>query len=256
MRSRIRFKDIVTGSKAKTPGYGITAGFYLSVLTSQASMPSIIEIVHPKGLNGAVSGFGVPLGAGSTKEDIQKPMARGAYAIASPDQKTVLKTIVVCKEEAGYDPEPFLASPAGQLLDPETYNRIRSTWMLVQLTFESFDPGVVKAVKFLLQVADRFAELTQGVVADPISQVYKLPGSVLTPTDSKIFAARDVIQAKTKMESEGIHVFTLGMQKFGLPEVEMTIQNQDNMELATEFLVGVCQSVLGGRASASRRRWT
>ena len=51
-------------------------------------------MVNPKGENGAIAGFGAPLG-NSTKESLANPMQRGAYVIASVDRKTVIKMLVV-----------------------------------------------------------------------------------------------------------------------------------------------------------------
>src|SRR5688572_11612277 len=134
--------------KPKTPGFGISKAYYLSVLSAKATLPQIVEVVNPKGSDGAVEGFGAPLMTDSTKDDLQKPMSRGAYAIASKDRKTVLKLIVVPKEEAGFDPDAFLRSPQAAALPQDMANRIRATWSLLQLTFESHDPMVYPALDF------------------------------------------------------------------------------------------------------------
>jgi hypothetical protein len=234
---------------SKTPGFGIAKGFYLSVLAGQASLPPISRVVSPKGNDGAVVGYGAPLAGATDKTALDRPMERGAYAIASLDRKTVIKTLALPREEAGFDPEPLLSAGGALGLPPATVERIRSTWWLVQLTFESHDPMVYAALDLLLDVAARLARLTEGVIADPISRRYLLPNEVRAPNapagpiDGRNFVAVQVLD-----EGEGGHVITLGLSKFALPEFE--IYRVGERLLAERFLLGIAQGVLGGRPLA------
>lgn len=247
MSERPRLLNMLRFRAPKGPGFGISRGYYLSVLAGTAHLPVMKEVATPKGDNGSVAGFGVPLGAEATKEDLGKPLARGAYAIASPDQKTVVKLLVLCKEEAGYDPEAFLATADALDLDQETRERLLATWSLLQLTFESFDPAVIPAVKFFLSIADRLAELTNGVVADPISQAYRLPGQLLTPTIKPTdLHARDVVTVKARIGNGTISLFTLGWQKFGLPEIELNDVPEGKCKVGIHLLACLNQNILGG----------
>jgi hypothetical protein len=119
--------------------------------------------------------------------------------------------------------------------------------MLVQLTFESYDPQTYDALDFFLTVAKRLAELTDGVVADPVSQVYRLPEDVLVerPAGEPI-AAADHVQAKDRLVEGTWHCYTLGLSKFHLPEVEMFGVAEANRATAARFLIGLAQSVLVG----------
>src|SRR5436190_1574007 len=92
-------------SRPKGPGFGISGGYYLSVLSSHATLPRIIEVINPTGDGGAVTGFGAPLALDATKQALAEPMSRGAYVLASKDRKTVLKMLVMSKDETGFDPE-------------------------------------------------------------------------------------------------------------------------------------------------------
>jgi len=207
----------------------------------------MLDVVSPKGGDGKVAGFGVPLGAETTKEDLGRPLARGAYAIASPDQKTVLKLLVLCKEEAGYDPAAFLASSDALELSDETRARIQSTWSLLQLTFESYDPAVIPAVKFLLQTSGAFARATVGVVADPISQAYRLPDEVITPiSDPATIHSRDVVTVKARIEQGAICLFTLGWQKFDRPEIELRDVPEGFCRTGIDLLTKLSQTILAG----------
>ena len=247
MPDRPRLLEMLRFRTPKGPGFGIQRSFYLSVLAGTAQLPELMQVATPKGEDGSVAGFGVPLGTGATKEDLAKPLARGAYAIASPDQKTVVKLLVLCKEEAGYNPEAFLATADALDLDQETRERMLATWSLLQLTFESFDPRVIPAVRFFLEIADRLAELTNGVVADPISQAYRLPGQIVSATSAKDqLQAQDVVTVKARIDSGKISLFTLGWQKFGLPEIELNDVPEGKCKVGIHLIMSLNQQILNG----------
>lgn len=243
-------------TRPKGPGYGIGQAFYLSVLCSRSVLPSILEFVNPKGENGAVVGFGAPLAANVDKSILSSPLQRGAYAIASKDRKTVLRALVLNREEAGYDPEVFARSSMAADASDELLARVRGTWTIVQFTFGSHDPDVFPALDFLLAVTVRLAELSEGVVADPLSQRYRLPHEVYAAdrVDKRI-DARDHIAVKFLAQSIGLYAFTLGMQKFGLPEYEIDGIDDQDQDLATRFLIAVSQKVLSGDLTKSGDRF-
>jgi hypothetical protein len=236
-------------SRPKGPGFGIVQQYYLSILCCRATMPSLLDLIHPKGEGGAVEGFGVPLSSNKTKDDLQRPLERGAYALASRDRKTVLKLLVLSKEEAMFDPEAVIQSRRAPNMKPEAALRMRATWTLGQLTFESHDPNVYPAVNFQLQLARRLAYLTEGVVADPISWRYLLPDEVLHPgTTDAATDPRDVVSVQDRVVQDETEVYTLGLQKFGLPELQIPgILDTHAKSLAEEFLLGLVQSVLSGK---------
>lgn len=234
-----RLRDIWPFSKPKTPGFGISEGFYLSVLAGTARLPAIVEVVEPKGQAGTVKGFGAPLTGGADKSKLVTPIERGAYAIASPDQKTVLQMLVLPKEEAGFDPEAFLNSSLSLGMPDEMRNRIKAVWTLCQLTFRAHDPAVYPSLDFLLAIASRLGVLTEGVVADPLGQTYRLPERVPLPDSRHPVDTRNYVTIGTE---EG-YVWTMGMQKFALPEFEIEVAAGDE-PLAGEFLLGLCQGVL------------
>lgn len=233
-------------SRPKGPGFGISAGYYLTVLSSRPVLPSLLQIIAPKGENGAIEGFGVPLGT-KEREALAQPMSRGAYALASKDRKTVIKVLVLSKEEACFDPEPFVRSSLAADAEPELIARVRSTWTVLQLSFESHDPAVYPAVRFMLGIAKRTADLTEGVVADPISRRYLLPDEVFHSAASSItIDARDVIAVSREDRPDGAHLFTLGLQKFALPEYELYGVEPHAEALAAAFLIGLAQTTLLG----------
>lgn len=243
-------------SRPKGPGFGISRGFYLSVLSSRAILPSVYEVVNPRGEGGAVVGFGVPLAQGAEKDALRQPLTRGAYALATRDRKTVIKMLVLSKEEAGYDPEAFARSELAVGADPELLARMRGTWTLAQLTFESHDPAVYPALDFLLSTSRRLAELSEGVVADPIARRYALPHGVASPgrADPRV-DARDHVATHFRARPDGIHAFTLGLQKFALPELELPGLMHGDEPAAGRFLVVLSQRALLGNPIQSGDRF-
>lgn len=234
-------------TKPKTPGFGISRGYFLTILSSRAVQPAIAEIANPGGSGGAVVGLAVPLGGSGDKALLLQPMERGPYVVASKDRKTVLKMIVMSKEEAGYDPEAFVNSSLAIGRDPELVVRIRATWSIAQLVFESHDPGVYPALDFFLGVASRMGVLSDGVVADSISQRYSLPEAlVASPRIDPLVDVREHMEVKFELRQDGLHAFTLGMQKFALPEYEILNLLEQDQTAAERFLLTLCQSVLLG----------
>ncbi len=234
--------------KPKNPGFGINRNYYLSVLASRATLPSVVEIINPKGDGGAVEGFGAPLAPDATKEDLAKPLIRGAYAIASPDKRTVLRMLVVHRDEAGYDPEVLLRSSMAEELSPELTARIRGAWHLIQLTFESHDAMVYPALDFLQRITRRLAELSDGAIADPISQRYLLPSDLIGHRpSSEPFLASDHIAVRYFEQNGKMSAFTLGMQKFALPEIEITELEAGTKRLSEAFLLHLSREILRGR---------
>jgi len=219
----------------------------LTILSSRSVLPGIAEVANPSGLGGATTGLAVPLGAESNKSLLMEPMKLGPYAIASKDRKTVLKMLVISKEEAGYDPELYAQSTLAQDEDPELVSRMRATWTIAQLTFESHDPAVYPALDFFLGVAVRLANLSEGVVADSICERYRLPEEVFeTKRIHPLVDVREHIAVKFAKKSDGIHAYTLGMQKFALPEYEIGSLFESDQIHARRFLLTLCQNVLIG----------
>ncbi len=242
-----RFKNIWPFSKPKTPGFGISAHYYLSVLASVARLPPILSIVNPQGDGGAVVGFGAPLSGPTDRSALSQPISRGIYAIASQDRKNVLKMMVLPKEEVGFDPEPVLRSSFGASLSAEAANRIRATWTLIQLSFESHDPAVYPALDLILDIAARMGQETEGAIADPMSEVYRLPQEVRAPHPPPgPVDARNFVSIRSIPTTSGIYAFTLGLQKFSLPEIEISGLQPGQETAVNGLLIGLSQTILLG----------
>ncbi|CAN5361969.1 hypothetical protein BH11ARM2_BH11ARM2_13330 [soil metagenome] len=208
-------------------------------------MPAIRDVIAPKGERGAVDGFGVPLASSKDKTLLHAPMTRGEYAVASPDRKTVLKLRVFSKEEAGFDPEAYAQNALSLMSSPELVARLRGTWLLGQFTFESHDPEVEPSLDLLLDVCVRLAHLSEGVIADPLAQRYRLPEHLRTlDRPMGIIDAREHISLNRREVAGAEQAYTLGMRKFDLPEIELNGLAEDDVPLAHQFLLQLSQHIL------------
>jgi hypothetical protein len=233
-------------SKPKTPGFGLSQNFYMTVLAARATLPTVEQVIHPMAEGGAVEGFGVPLSKSATKEDLHRPLQRGAYALSSKDRKTVLRCLVLSKEEAGFDPETFAESSLAATASSEMLARIRGTWSLIQLCFESHDPMVAPALNFLVELVRRFGELSDGVIADPISKRYLLPSELPILIELKGISAATHVAVHFRPENSLVRCYTLGMQKFALNEIEIADVPDTLCGTAEAFLLSLCQAELNG----------
>jgi hypothetical protein len=234
-------------AKPHGPGFGISKSFYLSVLAGSPALPPITAIVNPKGANGALEGFGVPLVDGKDKAILNSPMLRGTYALASKDQKTVVRLMVMSAEEAGFSPDAIATSPAAALLSPELLIRLRSTWHLLQLNFESHDPDVNPALDFILGIATRLGEATQAIIADPVSERYLLPEElIMRPRTDPKADVREHVFVHRRPDGANWHMFTKGLAKFVQPELELLAVETSDQDEATRFLMSASQGVLEG----------
>lgn len=247
MSRKPTLKSIWPFGRLKTPGFGIDRCFYMLSYSTQAALPPIRALINPAGEQGSVQGFGVPLDKGTDKSALDQPMARGIYAVSSPDQKTVLRMIVMPRDESGFDPAAALSSPLASGWGPEVANRIRATWMIAQFTVESHDPMVYPALDFIQEVLIRFSSMTDGLVADPITARYLLPNEVRVPDRHRPVDVREHVVV---MPMEPV-MRTAGMIKFGHPEFQMPDVPTSHHEAAANFLISLAQRSLLGQLAES-----
>ena len=234
-------------AKPKGPGFGISKNFYLSVLAGVPVLPPITELIAPKPEGGALDGFGVPLVDTNDKSLLAQPMQRGIYALSTKDQKNVVRMMVMNADEAGFSPEAIATSRLAERITPEVLTRIRSTWHLVQLSWESHDPEVYPALDFFLRIARRLAEITDGIVADPISERYLLPDQVfVNPRVDSLVDAREHVYIHSRPDQGMLHVYTKGLIKIGQPEIELSGVPQESYDQAGRLLMSAAQGVFMG----------
>lgn len=218
------------------------------MLAATAVLPSINDLVDPSGEGGRVPGMAVPLASGATKEDLDRPLQRGVYAVSSPDQKTVLKLRVFSKEEARFSPESVLDSVLGANLDLDSRERIRATWTILQLTYESYDPDLYPALRFLLEVASKLATLSEGLIADPLSRIYRKASSVPSPAQPGMeFNVLDFVATEKTFEHDTWTVRTAGLVKFDQPEIQISQVPEAFVRAAESLMMSVSSGIMRGK---------
>jgi hypothetical protein len=235
-------------SKPKGPGFGISGGFYLSVLATHARLPSMQEVINPKGEGGALMGYGVPMAATATKDSLDQPLVRGAYGMLSKDRKTAFQMLVLNREESGFDPEAVARHSQSLGLEGEVVARIRATWSVLQFRITAHDPDVYPSLDFILALCLRLGTLCEGVIADPLSERYLLPHQLFrAPRVNPLVDAREHVNVLARGSAAGVHSYTRGMQKFAQPEFELQGLEPGSEVAAERLLIGLAQSVLEGR---------
>ncbi|MBL8086649.1 MAG: hypothetical protein JNM85_01105 [Chthonomonas sp.] len=228
-----RLGDLFRFSRPAGPGFGLSKGYYLTVMVPQAQLPTPRQLVNPKGEGGAVPGFIVPEVGDKSALDVS--LSRGHFAVASSDRKSVLRMTVFSRDEARFDPDVFLRSEFAQRLDPELRSRLAATWSLIQLTLHSHDAAVVPTLMFTLQCAHRAALLTQGVIADPLRESYELPEEMVLDG----FAIDQHVGVVVASGDGMLVLETRGISKFALPEIRLSAVPPDLVPLAQAFLLSL-----------------
>jgi hypothetical protein len=148
-------------------------------------------------------------------------------------------------EESGVAPDR-LAQAAQLSFIPE--------WIF-QFTFRSHDPEVVPAVEFLLELVNRLGLLVNGVVADPICQRYIDPVKVFVqPRSSTQVNVIEHVVIMKRAYASGVAWYTLGLQKFALPEFEIVTTAGVSEAVITPILVEASQNALQGKSFADGLR--
>lgn len=226
----------------------INRNFYLSILAGPGALPPILQIVNPQGTNGAVQGFGAPLSEGASKDLLNEPLTTGAYVLTTTDKLTILRMDVFRRADVSNFniPTDPMQLEAAKLTGRRLARAEQSEW-LVNLQFQGYSPDAYASVNYMLDIASRIAALTDGVVADPLAEVYRLPDelTVVPKLDPRI-DFREVGSIRAIRLEDGVWVSTRGMVKFDLPEYEMFGLSDDLVDAAARMLISAAQQTLIG----------
>ena len=226
----------------------INKNAYLSVLLGPGVRPPILSWMNPDGSNEAVKGFAAPLNQEKNADLLAQPIANGSYVLATIDRKTLVQADFF---DLGDVPQFRVPSdPLAQAmvnLEGERLWRAERATGLATIVFKGYSPNVYESVRFVLDSASRLAALTDGVVADPLAETYRLPTEFAqaTPLDPRI-DFRDVGSIKAVREAGDVWVSTRGLSKFNLPEYEAYTTDETKVTGLGEMLVLAGQEALLG----------
>ena len=234
--------------KAPEAALEINRNFYLSVLLGLGPRPPILSWMNPDGSNDAVKGFAAPLNQDKNADLLSQPIADGSYVLASLDRKTLIQADFFHLADVPQFrlPTHEVAQLSVDLVGERLWRAERAA-ALATLVFKGYSPEVYEAVRFMLDSAARLAALTDGVVADPLAETYRLPTefSQAAPLDPRI-DFRDIGSIKAIQDQDGVWVGTRGMAKFNLPEYEVYEVPAESVTRVGEMLVLAGQEALLG----------
>ena len=236
------------GKKNRTAPLEINRNFYLSALLGPGGRPPLLTWMNPDGSNGAVKGFAAPLNQDKSDDLLSMPIANGSFALATPDRKTIIQADFFDLSDV-----PEFKVPSDDLsramvdLVGERLERATRAVGLATLMFKGYSPDTYEAIRFLLDAAARIAELTGGIVADPLAETYRLPEGFKQPNpiDPRI-DFRDVGTIRAVQEAGGVWLSTRGMAKFNLPEYEVYDVPAGQVGTRGEMLIVSAQEALLG----------
>jgi hypothetical protein len=238
-------KQLFKFSRPHGIGYRINKDFFVSITASKSVLPPILALINPKGEGGAVVGKGAPL-QGNDKSLLSQPLIHGAYALVTPDQKSVLRMDVVPRDRA-FDDRTFEQLVRQEELNPEIVARMRGTWWVIQFRVASHHPDVAPTIAFMRRLIRRMGQLSEGVVFDPFARITALPENYVNtePLDDRV-SVFDVARVHAVPQPDASSQFhTVGLRKFTLPEIELYGVRTEG-PAASHLLLALGQMLLDG----------
>ncbi len=219
----------------------------LAVFATEETLPWPLQLAHPAKLWGALPGIPVVMRqCQDPRRLLEQPMEPGDYLFEG-----ISATVVACvQERQGGEPYPGRDAADGVRLSglgrAERERLERARWVVaLQLTEVLNEPR--DAVLFLVELADRLANLAEGVVLDQESRRYYLPGKWRVANAVKPLDAREQVAIHLeKSEGDRMWVHTHGLSKFGRPELELLDLPSELGEAACRLLVDLSQQMIGG----------
>ncbi|MFN8140203.1 MAG: hypothetical protein U0R49_10440 [Fimbriimonadales bacterium] len=234
--------------KPTEPVLTINKNFYFSVLASSSHLPTLLQMINPDGSNGALIGFGAPLSEGASRDLLNQSLATGAYVLSTKERSTLVEMHVFQKSQVQGFSLPSDSAVCDQAgLVGDKLKRAQNAQYIINLVIKAFSPELYPSVRFYLDCAARIALLTEGVIADPLSELYRLPNemNVAQKLDERI-DFREVARVKLIRLEDGIWSSTRGLTKFNLPEFEMYGIPENLADIAANMIASAGQQALIG----------
>lgn len=234
--------------KPAAASLSINRNFYLSVLVPSNGLPTILQILNPDGSNGAIKGYGVPLASGASRDLLNSPLEIGAYALSTKDRCNLIEMHVFARSQVpGFDILADTQACENAGLVGEKLARAQQCEWVINLLFKAYSPDLYPAVRFMLDTAKRIAQVTGGVVADPLAETYRMPDELDLRTKlSEQIDFREICSVKIVKLSDGVWASTRGLVKLNLPEFEMYGIPESMVETAATMLASAGQQALIG----------
>lgn len=220
----------------------------MTVFSTHSTLPPLIDLIHPRRMNHVVVGMGAPMVGQADPETLAEPMKPGPYALVTMNRKTVLKTLVMPIDECNIDLNAIAAEQSALGIDSEAMTRLKAAWFVTQFSFESFDPQIFASIRFLYRLTDRLAELTEGVIADPLAQRYVRPSFLYRESyDEDPLHPLEMISIAELPGDQGPRLRTFGMAKFDHHDFALELPHADHIKDGHFLLTESIRSLFNGK---------
>lgn len=132
-------------------------------------------------------------------------------------------------------------------LGDEEWERLENARWMVALELTEVLDQVGDAVLFQMELADRLALLSEGVVLDQEARRYYLPSGWRVANAARPLDAREHVTVHQAPDSQdAVWVHTHGLSKFGRFELEIRDLPETLTEAACRLLMELCQILVNG----------
>ncbi|MHB0870364.1 MAG: DUF4026 domain-containing protein [Chloroflexota bacterium] len=220
----------------------------LAVFSTEETLPWPLQLVHPARLWGAMAGAPTAMRRHpDPRLQLEQPMTSGDYLFEG-----LAGSVIACVQERRQG-EPYpgqdAVGGAGRLagMGPAECDRLeRARWVIaLQLTEVLADAR--EAVLYQVELADRLASLSEGIVLDQEAHRYYLPGRWRVSNGSKPVDVREHVTLHLERVGGGrMWVHTHGLGKFGRHELELLDLPESLAEAACRLLIDLAQQAVAG----------
>lgn len=191
-------------------------------MSGPGALPALLQVCNPDGSNGAVAGYAIPLRPGASRDLLSSAMTTESYGFTTLDKKGVLQLDIFNRNAVPFQLPATEVERRDMGLTEEGEARANACAYVGTLTFRGYDEDVYPTIRFFLSVAIRLAALTNGIVADPLAECYRMPETWIPPAPrNEPLDFREVARVRAEAMPDGVWVSTRGLSKFNLPEYEM-----------------------------------
>ncbi len=220
----------------------------LVVFGTEEILPLPLQLAHPDGLWGALLGIpSIPGREPGKRIPLELPMEPGNYLFTGAPGE-VLASVEQRSGRASYpgrDQRGSAGAPAG--MSDLILERLENARWAVTLDLISVASEVWDAVLYQVELADRLAALSGGVLLDQVSHRYCLPGAWRVANAIRPIDAREHVVIHLEIgDRRTLWVHTHGLVKFRRPELEILDLPEPLGEPACRLLIDLAQGLIGG----------
>lgn len=211
--------------------------------------PQALSIAHPKGSRGALPGYLVPLDrAAGDWNALTAKLTPGSYGLVTQDKKLGLNITVVTLHSLPNGAGEAMGSAAREsaslraALEPLLKDEV----FVAEIRIAEAGEDGIAAAEWAHRAAERIAGLGRGLTRDMVLKRWWETGDwtdLNRAQGSNIALSNAVVFAITNTDT---WVHTLGLHRFGVPELEIFLRDPKHAPVAGRYLLQVGSYLLNG----------